>query len=473
MTRRLLAGYLTLTLLVLVVLEVPLGLTFADNERDELRTRLERDAVVLTTLVEDALQHGGVIEVAPIRSFAADTGARVVVVDQRGIGLVDTDPPNDAERSFATRPEIIAALEGRVDSGTRRSETLDRELLYVAVPVASAGRVFGAVRVTYPTSEIDRRVVRYWLVLGSVAAVSLVAAAVLAVAVGRSVSRPLRRVQEAAVAIGGGDLGARAGPTEGPPVVRSLASVFDDMATRLQELVDAQDAFVADASHQLRTPLTALRLRLENLKAEVTPTTEEDLAGALDEVARLSRLVDGLLVLARPEREGAATEGHAIDVAAVVDERRQAWTALAEERQLVLRAERVAPTPALATPDRLRQVLDNLLANALDASPPGSTVTMRVEQERDVVAVHVIDEGPGLAAQDRAHAFDRFWRSSSASAGRLGGTGLGLAIVRKLVLADGGEVELREAPTGGVDAVVRLRAAEEVSLDPADPVRAG
>jgi signal transduction histidine kinase len=457
-TRRLLAGYLSLTLLILLVLEVPLGLTFADHERDQVVTEIERDAVVLSTLVEDALQQGEPIDHQVINAFADDTHARVVVVDDAGIGIIDTDPPSENERSFATRPEIIEALAGRVSSGSRHSETLDTELLYVAVPVASAGRVYGAVRLTYPADELHRRVTRYWWTLAAVGAVSLLAAVLLASVLARSIARPLRRLSSAAAAIGHGDLGARAGADEGPPVVRSLASAFDDMAARLEELVDAQDAFVADASHQLRNPLTALRLRLENLRAGIGPDLDGDVAGALAETARLTRIVDALLVLARADRDGAVGPEGTVDVAALVRGRCDAWRPLAEERDVDLRTRLPAAVPALATEHRLEQVVDNLLANALDAAPPRSVITVSVDGSGDDVQIHVVDEGEGMDPEERDRAFDRFWRASTASsADRLGGTGLGLSIVRKLVVADGGTVALEEGPNRGLDAVVRLR----------------
>lgn len=457
MRRRLLASYLTLTIVVLVVLEVPLGLRFEDHERDQLTTQIERDAVVLGTFVEDALQEGGSVDARSITRYTSESGARVVVVDEEGRALIDTDAPSPGERSFATRPEIIDALDGRVAIGTRHSDTLDRDLLYVAVPVASAGRVYGAVRVTYPTTELDRRVDRYWWTLGGVAAVSLLTATLVGLALARSVTRPLGRLERAASAIGHGDLTARAGTEGGPPVVRSLAGAFDDMASRLKELVDAQDAFVADASHQLRNPLTGLRLRLENLAPDVGPEGADDLRGALDEAARLSRIVDGLLALARVERDGARRPEEAVDVSSLIEERRQAWVALAEERGVTLDAELPSqPERALVTPDRFTQVLDNLLANALDVSAPGSTIILRTDVDLGCVEVHVVDQGPGLDAAERARAFDRFWRASS-TPGSLGGSGIGLSIVHKLVQADGGDVELVSAPGGGLDAVVRLR----------------
>lgn len=464
MTRRLLLSYLTLTLFVLVVLEVPLGVIFARRQLAELTTQIERDAVVIATLVEDALERGAPVDSgAFLDRYASDTAARVVVTDARGVAVADSSGL-DGERSFINRPEITRALTGRVATGTRHSATLGADLLYVAVPVASGGAVLGAVRITYPTSVADARVRRSWLTLGAVAAVSLLASAGLAVALARSVARPLRTLQQVADDVGRGRLDARAPTDEGPPEVRALAAAINEGAGRLTGLLAAQDAFVADASHQLRSPLAALRLRLENLEAEVGPEARDDVRAAAAETRRLSRTVDGLLALARADRAAGAPPAGAVDAVAVLEDRRAAWAALADERGVRLLVEGsagVSPGCVRATPDRLEQVVDNLLANALDAAPAGSPVVMRVASDpaRGLVELHVLDEGPGLDDEERARAFDRFWRGRVQDANGLGGSGLGLAIVRRLVTADGGDVELARRPGGGTDAVVRLTAA--------------
>jgi signal transduction histidine kinase len=266
------------------------------------------------------------------------------------------------------------------------------------------------------------------------------------------VVRPLDRLERAANAIGAGDLTARAA-VEGPPEVRRLAETFNTMGAKVDTLVRSQDAFLADASHQLRTPLAALRLRLENLDRDVTAPGKPELEGALTEVERLSALVDGLLTLARADR--APTSPQAIQLQAVVEERVAAWSAFADERDVHLENQLHADIAAFATPGRIEQILDNLLANALDATPEGATITVSAHRADVWVELHVIDEGPGMNADDRKRAFDRFWRAHDGG----DGFGLGLAIVERLLVADGGEIELRESTSGGLDAVMRLRPA--------------
>ncbi len=375
-----------------------------------------------------------------------------MIVNVHGYALVDTSARVSGAESFASRPEIQAALRGDYPSGVRSSTTLGARLLYVAVPISSGGTVHGAVRITYPISAVDARILRYWLILAAIAAVVLAAAALVGIRLARFVTRPLRGLEEAAAAVGEGRLDVRAPEREGPPEVRSLAAVFNETVVKLGQLLRSQEEFVEDASHELRTPLTALRLRLENLQRGLDEERLADLDAALREVDRLAHTVEGLLALARTDA-GVAPPGR-VDAAAVVRERVETWRALAEERGVSLTADADGAQPVRAGPERLAQVIDNLVSNALEVSPEGSRVSVSARRAAPWVELHVRDEGPGMTPEQRARAFDRFWRSGSG-----GGSGLGLAIVRKLVEADEGEVELTDAPGGGLDAVVRLRAA--------------
>ena len=303
-----------------------------------------------------------------------------------------------------------------------RSDTLDTTLLYVAVPAASGGAVHGAVRLSYPTSEVDERVRETWLTLGAVALVSLTAAVVIGAVLARSVARPLRRLQRAATRLGGGDLTARAPGDAGPPEVRSLATAFNDTADRLEALVKAQDEFVADASHQLRTPLAALRLRLENLEPAVPEPDREDVECRARRGGRACRGSSTACwpwpaptagAPRRPLRRSrfgrCSTSGTSV------------WAPVAAEQTVGIEVSCPDDLEVVATPDRLSQVLDNLLANAIEVSPAGARSTSRAVPSGDRAVLHLIDEGPGMAPEQRERAFDRFWRGETV--GR--GSGLG------------------------------------------------
>jgi signal transduction histidine kinase len=453
--RRFVIAFLGLTVLILLILVVPLGISTADRERDRLTLGLERDARVIGAFAEDTLQALPGQEAEDLQAaaddYAAKTGARVVIVGAQGGIRADSDPVEGAS-NYRARPEIADALAGQVASGTRHSDLLDTDLLYVAVPVASGGEIHGAVRLTYPTTEVDRRVRKAWLTLAGISAVSLAAAGVVAFSLARSVLRPLRELQRGATSLGEGDLTTHVADDDGPPEVRALARAFNDTSRRLEALIDAQDAFVADASHQLRTPLTALRLRLENLEPALDGEDATELHAALDESARLSRVVDGLLALARADRSSTTATTEPVDIGASLADRRDAWAPIAADRSITIVADVPAGVTGCATPDRLVQVLDNLVDNAIEASPEGSTIRLWAQPTPTGPVLHVEDEGPGLTADQRARAFDRFWQGPTGT----GSSGLGLAIVRKLVQADGGSVELGSAAGGGLDAVIRL-----------------
>jgi signal transduction histidine kinase len=455
MTRRLLLSYLSLTALVLVLLEVPLGVTFARSERRQLTEAVRHDAFALVLLSEETLEGRTPGDLnGLVAGYQKTTGGRATIVDARGVRLADS-APSEGE-SFANRPEIQTALAGREAVGVRYSRTLDQRLLYVAEPVASAGQVHGAVRITYPATFVEHRIRRTWLLLAGAGAVALAAVLLVSLWLARSLTRPLRELEAAASRLGRGGLATRAPVPPAPGEARALALSFNEMAAQLESLVGVQQRFVADASHQLRTPLAALRLRLENLGPELPPNAKEDLDGAVAESRRLSRLVDGLLTLAHAERTGSPPQP--VDLAEVVAERLAAWSPLAEERGVHLVGDLPRPLPVWSAPDRLDQVLDNLLANALEVAPPSSRITLMGGRTGELVELHVVDQGPGLGPDDRERAFDRFWRGATSGDGHGGGFGLGLAIVRQLLATDGGSIELRPASSTGLDVVLRLRA---------------
>lgn len=452
MTKRFLLSYLGLALFLVVVLEIPLGVAYSRNQYRDLTTKLERDATTFATLASTVIEGRPGISASTlaqsVRRYQRETGGRVTIVRRNGDAVVDSSSPG---RDFPLRPEIQAALRGEVATGTRYSQALETSLAYVARPVAMGGVVHGAVRILYPRDTIDDRVLRFWLLLAAIGAIVLAAAFVLGLSLVRSITKPLRELERAVAAAGGGDLTVRAPRDVGPGEIRALSDRFNAMVHRLESLIKSQEEFLADAAHQLRTPLTALRLRLENLERAVPARDQASVEGAILELERLSRLVEGLLTLA--DADSSDVSPIPIDLAEAVRERLEAWSALAEESDVALLSSLDGRLYANATPGRVEQVLDNLLANALEVAPPGSAITVTGVQVGDRAELHVVDQGPGMSPEQRRRAFDRLWRARSGDRG----FGLGLAIAKRLVTADGGDVDLVSAPGGGIDAVVRLR----------------
>jgi signal transduction histidine kinase len=455
MTRRLVITYLTITAFALAALAIPFGITFAHREKERVLFDIERDADAIAALIGDGSGAANPSTRSQIAHYVQRTGGHVIVVDVGGRALVDTEHPGDPGRFYATasRPEIRAALEGRRVEGTRHSDTLRATLLYAAVPTTSGGHFTGAVRVTYPSATLDARVRRMWGRVASLCLGVLLAVAVVGFVLARGVTRPVRRLERATNRLADADLSARVDDRVGPPELRNLAATFNRMADQLTRLVDAQQLFIADASHQLRTPLTALRLRLENLGMHARTADREAIDAAASEVTRMSRLVDALLFLARGVAAPMAPSP--VDVSAIVRNRADVWSDVVAERSVRVVVDAPPSAWALAVPEAVDQFVDNLLDNATNVSDAGATITVRVEMAGTTVEVHVVDEGPGLDATEREQAFERFWRAPAAPAG---GSGLGLAVVRQLAEASGGHARLDAGPTGGLDAVVVLNA---------------
>ena len=462
MKLRLVAVLVALTALVLLVQDVPLALYLRSIESNNIITELQRDAFVIAGRSEAALAEGKAQNNAPLTAmlmgYAKSEDSDVIVVDANGVLVAASNPATPVGVKVEGRPEIASALGGDTASGEQDISAAGGAVLYVAVPVLSGAKTLGAVRLTYPASELDQRVNDRVRGLAIVAGLTLLAAIGVAFLLAATITRPIRRLQATTAQLASGDLTARAATDEGAPELRTLGRDLNTMSDRLTSLIEAQRSFAGDASHQLRTPLTALRLRLDQA-AEALATSPDAAAEPLDaaraETERLQHVIDGLLRLARAE--GEQQELVLIDLAAVAVERFAIWQPLAEEQGV--RLELAAPTSAmiLAVPEAPEQILDNYLDNALSVSPQGSRVVVTIAESTSVgsatTTLLVTDSGPGLSPEARTRAFDRFWSVREDNAG----TGLGLAIVRHLAAASGATVELRESASGGIEAVATFR----------------
>jgi signal transduction histidine kinase len=446
-------GYLVA--LVIVAFAVPLGLNLRDRVGTEVKADGRSQADVLAAGVgpliasRDAKQLGDVAE-----AVSGPARARVVVVDRRGEVLADTAGEEAIGADFSSRPELAAALGGRRFQDQRHSDTLDRDILATAAPVFEAGRVVGAVRLTQSVDAVNDAVRRTVVGIAAVGIAVLLCALLAAFLLARGITRPIERLGAAADRIASGDLDARA-PVEGSREQRSLARSFNVMTERLARALRAQTEFVADASHQLRTPLTGLRLRIEEARASTDRAdAERHLEAGLGELDRMSHTIDDLLVLSRTgEREG---QGAEIDVAEAVADARRRWERAAAARGVVLIAEHDGAASVWASPADLERAVDAVLENAIHYTPAGGHVTVRGRG----AAIDVLDDGPGLAPGEEDEVFARFHRGR-AGRGGVRGTGLGLPIARELMRAWGGEATLVNRPEGGARATLTAQPAPE------------
>ncbi len=422
-------------------------------EQERIITGYERDAFVLGGRVEKLVEIPGHVDptlAELVNRYAAVGNTQVIVVDSAGVGILTSDPTElPLGSDYSNRPEISSALLGNVTSGERWSDTLQSNLVYVSVPIINGSSVFGAVRLSFPHGEIDKAVTGKTSVLWWVAGGALLLAIILSFIVSGLVTRPLRRVESQANALALGDFSGRLPENDGPHEIRSLAVAFNSMADKLDSLIRQQRAFASDASHQLRTPLTALLLRIERAREALLtdPVSADDRLGDAElEVERLTSIVEGLLAIARSE--GGATEVVAVDLASVAKDRVENWRALGEEHDVTIAYEGPDHASARALSTAPEQIIDNLVDNAISHSPSGTAVLVRVRELADAVELTVIDAGPGMTEEQCQRAFDRFWRADSTK----DGSGLGLAIVKHLVELSGGTASL--TPRGGASGIV-------------------
>jgi signal transduction histidine kinase len=441
-------GYLVA--LVIVAFAVPLGLNLRDRVGDEVRANGRSQAAVLAAGVGSLIEMRDEERLGDAAESVGEAArARVVVVDARGRVLADTADEATIGVDFSSRPELSAALAGRRHQDQRHSDTLGQDILATAAPVFDARRVVGAVRLTQSVDAVDDAVRRTVVGIVAVGLAVLLAALLAAYLLARGITRPIERLDAAADRIASGDLDARA-PVEGSREQRSLARTFNVMTERLARALRAQTEFVADASHQLRTPLTGLRLRIEEARADPAGA-DRHLDAGLEELDRMSHTIDDLLVLSRTgEREG---QGEEIDLAETAADARRRWERTAAAREIALAAELDGGGSVWASRTDLDRALDAVLENALHYTPPGGHVTVRAS----ATAIEVLDDGPGLASGEEEDVFARFHRGRAGRGGSAPGTGLGLPIARELMRAWGGDAALANRPEGGTRATLTAR----------------
>lgn len=321
----------------------------------------------------------------------------------------------------------------------------------VASPVIRDGDVAAVVFTDSPTHQLRSRIVQGWLpiVAGEFAAMLL--AVGLALRLTGWVLRPVRTLDRAAHEIALGKFKSRVAASGGPPELQRLARSFNEMADNVEEVLEQQRAFVADASHQLRNPLSALLLRIELLGLEL-PGQHDEFASVQAEGKRLARVLDDLLDLALAEHSPA--DLRLTDVAEIAAERVEAWRPVAERKGVTLESAGQSAATGWADSVALSSALDAVVDNAVKFTPEGQHVTVSVASEGDRVRVDVADGGPGLSEEELERIGDRFWRSNRHQ--NISGSGLGLSITRALLAAGGASISYAPNEPRGLRVVITV-----------------
>jgi len=440
---RLLAAFAYTLLVVIVALEVPLSANVSDRVNAEVEADSAAQAQVVAASVADQLHNPA--RVQQIASQAAtNLDGRVFVID--GAGNLIASSEGVPAGTPTDDPIALQALQGNIAQGRHHE---GRDVLSTAVPIIRNGRTVGALEVEQDLDAVHDQVRQDVLALIGIGLLALALGLGVAWILAGSIARPLRSLGEAARRRAAGDADARA-PARGSREQVEVAEEFNEMADRLDAVLESQRAFVADASHQLRTPLTGLRLRLEaaGLKTD-DPAVRRELEAAEHESARLEGLVSDLLELASTEQPA---EEESTDLAAAVRDAVERWRGPADDSGHGLRLDEKGGGVVRAGETEIAAILDNLIENALKYSPRGSTVTVECARVDGTGTIGVISESGPIDPELSRRAFERFYRGS----GRRDGTGLGLPIVAALARRRGGSARIENADGGFVRAEVTL-----------------
>ncbi len=456
---RIILTYVVIFLVSTAIMTVWAGTTYARVTMERAQDRLLAEArMVAAVAARRVLLREGAPPQMPAtgeleglsQDFAAGYNTLLSVLSPAGEVMATTATafmPSQAER-----PEIVAALAGRVVLDTRYDASLRREMIFTALPIYSfrrTGQPVGLVQLGLYVDDMYADIRGFWLRLALMALVAAAAAVLAGWWLASQVVRPVSHLRDAAAGLAAGNLDERV-PAEqvgGVMELDQLAAAFNNMAERIQEMMGRQRAFVANASHELRTPITNIKLRAEALGTGALtdqPLAERFANEIESEADRLGRLASDLLTLSRQDA-APLTVRQAVDVAAVAASCAEEMRMRAERARVSLNLNIAPALPTLhADPAELRSALVNLLDNALQHTPAGGTVTLWVKAEGSDICMEVADTGVGIPAEDLPHIFERFYRADKArsrqSAAVGSGAGLGLAIVKGIVEGHGGTV---------------------------------
>jgi signal transduction histidine kinase len=466
MRRRLVVLLALLMGCVLATLSVLFGRSLAETRQNAMFVDRLQDTSQFADMAQQATTSVAIDGLRENLARYSDLyGITAAVVGRGGTTWAISGPLADLDHADAVN-RIAAAQVGHQSSAPPIIWPWQDDPVVVAVPVERGDNVV-AVAVTVSSSAALRATVgrdlAFILAIDLAVMVLLVA---LASRLANWVLRPVFVLDAAARQISSGDLSVRVGGSSGPVELRRLTDTFNSMANAVDLAMQRQEAFVADASHQLRNPLAALVLRLDALSHGLDEPRREQLRSAREECARLEAILDELLELATAVQVTARPAP--VDVTELVQARLAAWQPMADDRQVQLRA---APSTSaawvLVDPVLISSALDAILDNAVKFTPPGGRVVIGTIADDDSATIEIRDSGPGLSSDDLTHIGDRFWRSAASQ--NIPGSGLGLSIAQTLLRTTGAEIAFANEQPHGLRVTIRIPR----DLDAAEALRRG
>lgn len=496
---RLLVTYLLLAALGLGGLVLWTGIRMRLAIIEQTEHDLELEALIMANALREPLSHwmegedgreGRSLSEILI-SYANSLNVRVTLLYPDLRVIFSSDPAVNPEYEHP-HVELLAARVGREQHDIRWDEWRQEERLFVAAPALNEdGEVEGLIQLSMPMAPLYAQIRQTWLLLGSVSLAVLLATALVSVLLARQMAGPILRLTRVTEAMADGQLDQQVIP-EGPDEIARLGRAFNHMAEQVRETLARQQAFVANAAHELRSPLAALLLRVEMLQqhgADNPELRDRYLRQIRQEISALGSLVEHLLMLSRLD-EGRIPVAQPLDLAPVLYELAEEVGPLVEAAHLALRVDVPPHLPTVAVnPESIRSAVRNLLDNAIKYTPAGGTITLAAWAERSApfhpspssrrpqhadhpegpaVAIQVRDTGQGIPPEHLPRIFERFYRVESTRSQRPGGAGLGLSLVQAIVTAYGGRVTVQSEPGRGAVFTLYLPVAPNIRTDTQD-----
>ncbi len=454
LTTRLVLSHLIIGILSIGLISAIAAHFIIDRGRREVESFLEDTAFLVSNNLEQPMieaNSGGTLTSAMsgiVNQFLSERPEIKYSLYQAGGILLATNDKNDLGQATKGQlpPEITEALKG-VDGEARRLDALGQENYYIAIPISHESIVYGALRLSGIYSDQMAASNRSLYLLGVIAVLLILAVILEAWWMASTISRPIRSLTDVAEQLSLGKLSVRSTPS-GPEELRQLAETFNQMASHLQDNMEGLQAFVANASHELRTPITAIKLNVDALSEGAMDDREvaqRFLSQIQDELELMSRTVSDLLDLSRIEAGRGRTKYEPVNLGILLNETRELWRVRAQQAGLELRLAMQANSPKVfANEDQLRRLLNNLVENAIKNTPTGGWVEIGLihQPEKPTVRLEVKDNGIGISEEHIPRIFERFYRvePTQMKDKKFTGSGLGLAIAKSIVEAHNGKI---------------------------------
>lgn len=460
--RKLFLMYAGVLASVVVVISLILSFLYTSRMYEEKRLALTSAGTMANRAMGEFLDGGidkeRLSENIDMIGYIADARIYAIRYNSGNLSTMADQLADESQADAALVSDMAALLEGRQVFHTRAySAKLDTDVVLAGFPMTKGTEVLGGILLYAPLDRVTRDVWQMNLVVFGIALGALLLGTILLLQLTRRILRPIRDMQRAAVLLASGER-TEPIPVPGRDEIGRLAMAFNHMQEQLAQTEEVRRGFIANVSHELRTPLTSIRGFLQGMLDGVIrqDAVREHLLLMMDEVMRLNKLTAEILDLAKLQSGTLPLLKERTDLRVMAAETVASLKGLLGERRLQMTAEVGEPVFGYVDPDRMRQVLVNLLGNAVKFTPDGGSVFLSIRQEDSQIILQVEDSGIGIPEEELPFVFDKFHRVDKSGNPAYGGSGLGLNIARTIVELHRGTIAAERRPEGGTAFTVRL-----------------